>query len=189
MARSLETYQRLMASMQTQIAFFFAFDAMAKASAICGLFVLLAHFYRGVRYSAHPAEYLWIILGVVVVTKLVSALWPSIPYDIMYLIGGGAAAWLSRGTSWKWFYLLVAFSPLIQQLFLIQVFRTSSTFSFHYFNFLILATKDIAISSMLIGYIIGTRLTCSAWAGVVSQLSLTGAWFAYILLVFFDLWQ
>ena len=186
-AASLETAQRLMASMQPQIALFFAFDAMAKASAICGLFALRAHHYKGVKYLAHPAEYLWIILGVVVTTKLISALWPYMPHDILYLFGGGAAAWLSRETRWKWFYLLVAFSPLIQ-LFLIQVVQTSSTFSFHYFN-LIIATKDIAISGMLIGYIIGARLTWSAWAGVISQFSLTGVWFAYFLLVFFDLWK
>jgi hypothetical protein len=186
-AASLETAQRLMASMQPQIALFFAFDAMAKASAICGIFALMAHHFKRVEYVAHPAEYLWIIVGVGVTANLISAFWPYMPHDIIYLFSGLVAAWLSRENRWKWFYLLVAFSPLFP-LFLIQVVRTSNTFSFHYFN-LILATKDIAISSMLIGYIIGTRLTWSAWAGVISQFSLTGVWFAYFLLVFFDLWK
>lgn len=187
MAASPKTYQQLMASMKPQIAVFFAFDAIAKASAICGLFALVANRHKGVKYSAHPAEYLWILLGVVVVTKLISGFWPYMPYDIVYLIGGRTAAWLSRGTCWKWFYVLVACSPFIQ-LFLIQAVPTSNASNFHYFT-MILATKDITISSVLIGYIIGTKLTWSAWAGVISQFSLTGVWFAYFLLVFFDLWQ
>jgi hypothetical protein len=186
-AASLETAQRLMASMQPQIVLFFTFDAMAKASAICGIIALMANYFKRVKNVAHPAEYLWIIVGIVVIAKLISLFWYYIPYDIMYLFGGLVAAWLSKETRWKWFYLLVALSTLFQ-LFLMQVVRTSNTFSLYYFN-LIPAIKDIAISSMLIGYIIGARLTSSAWAGVISQFSLTGVWFAYFLLVFFDLWK
>lgn len=51
------------------------------------------------------------------------------------------------------------------------------------------ALEHLTVSSVFILYIIGTQLTWSAWAGVITQLSLTGVKIAFFLLMFFDLWQ
>ena len=180
-AVSRGTYQQGLASLKPQTAAFFVFDAVAKAYAICGLFALGIHWHKGV---AHQAEYLWVLLGIVVAAKLIGAFWPYAPGEVVYLIGGATAAWLSRGTRWKWFYFLVVVSPFIA---LILALLAPLASSIRYFS--IPAIKDIVISSVLIGYIVGTKLTWSAWAGVISQLSLTAVHVAFFLLIFFDLWQ
>ena len=170
------------------MAVFFMFDALAKAFAICGLFALVRHLFNGVKYSAHPAEYLWILLGARVAVNLIAGFWNFAPGDILYLIGGLTAACLSRGTRWKCFYTLVALSPFVLSLPFDVI---ANAFPISKFNLihLILAIKDLVISIALIGCVIGTEPTRSAWYSVVSQFSLSGVRVAGSLLIFYDLWQ
>ena len=172
------------AALKPQIAVFFLFDAIAKAFAICGLFALVAHLFKRGKYSTHPAEYLWFLLGSKDAVNLISGFWNFAPGDILYLIGGLTAACLSSGKHWKWFYLLVAFSPFILSVLMTLISNTTPVTTF-----LILAIRDLVISIALIACVIGTKPTRSAWAGVISQLSLTGVRVAGFLLMFYDLWQ
>ena len=174
--------------LKPHMAVFFMFDAMAKAFAICGLFALIRHLFNWVKYSVHPAEYLWILLGARVAVNLTAGFSNFAPGDILYLVGGLTAACLSRGTRWKCFYTLVALSPFILSLPLNLISNTFPISNFKVIH-LILAIKDVAISIALIGCVIGTEPTRSAWASVISQFSLSGVRVAGSLLIFYDLWQ
>lgn len=168
------------------MAVFFMFDALAKAFAICGLFAFVRNLFNGVKYSAHPAEYLWILLGAKVAVNLIAGFWNFAPGEIFYLIGGLTAAYLSSGTRWKCFYTLVALSPFILQVTLGVFANTFPIANFKLIH-LNLTIKDLVISIALIGCVIGTEPTRSAWASVISQFSLSGVRVVGSLLIFYDL--
>ena len=174
--------------LKPHMAVFFMFDAMANAFAICGLVALVRQLFSGAKYSVHPAEYLWILLGARVAVNLAAGFWNFAPGDILYLVGGLTAASLSRGTRWKYFYYLVALSPFILSLPLNMISNTFPIYNFKVIH-LVLAIKEVVISTALIGCVIGTEPRRSAWASVISQFSLSGVRVAGSLLIFFDLWQ
>jgi hypothetical protein len=174
--------------LKPHMAVFFMFDAMANAIAICGLVALVRHLFSGAKYWAYPAEYLWILLGARVTVNLTAGFWNFAPGDILYLVGGLAAACVSRGTRWKCFYCLVALSPFVLSSPLNMISNTFPISNFKVIH-LVLAIKDVVISTALIGCVIGTEPTRSAWASVISQFSLSGVRIAGSLLIFYDLWQ
>ena len=180
-AISRGTYQQVAVDLKPQVAIFFIFDAMAKAGAVCGLLTLAVRRWHGIPFPTSAAEYLWILLGMVAVSKTIPG---TYMYGIdawIYLIAGIIAARLYRATVWEWFFSLVALRPFIMIIVVTMMSRTYYTAG--------LMITDLLQSVALIPCIRGSQLTGAGWAGVICHFSFLAVSTIGFLLMYFDLWQ
>lgn len=81
----------------------FLFEACVEATALYAIPFFSVRLFSGNTVFVHRSEYLWMIIGLSVLASLT----PFSPPCLIYSAGALAAAWICRGDSWTWLYLLL----------------------------------------------------------------------------------